>query len=450
MSAAVSTKASTKKKNETVRFEVDGGTAVFVEESHALPIVSIVIALRTGSAFDPPGKDGCARMMGRMLRRGCVGMTTHEIEDAVDRLGGELSIDLSASSLAFHAQVIERNLDAFVELVARILSTPTFEAEQLGRLQRETVAEIIEGRDSDRSLAQGFFRRALYGSHPYGRSALGTVAGIESITVDDVRAFYKRFLTQTNAVIGFSGDITTERARTLSQALMKSLPRGEKIADPVAEPKAEGGRRLVIVDKPERTQTQILIGSLGTWPHDEDHVAIGVANAVFGGTFTSRLMREVRSKRGWSYGAYARLAIDRQRQSFSMWTFPSATDAPGCIGLEIELLEAFIEKGVTPRELAFIKRYLVRSQAFEVDTASKRLHQALDIELLDLPADYHSGYADKVAKITPEEANESVKRRLSKDNLLIVVVGTEAQIGDAVRNAIPGLGASQVLPFDKE
>ena len=88
------------------------------------------------------------------------------------------------------------------------------------------------------------------------------------------------------------------------------------------------GRRLLVVDKPERTQTQILVGTMGTSAHDDDHVPMVVGNAVFGGTFTSRLMKEIRSKRGWSYGASARTGIDRRRQSWVLWTFPAAT-TPG-------------------------------------------------------------------------------------------------------------------------
>ncbi len=132
------------------------------------------------------------------------------------------------------------------------------------------------------------------------------------------------------------------------------------------------GRRLLVVDKPERTQTQILVGTLGTSAHDEDHVPLVVGNAVFGGTFTSRLMKEIRSKRGWSYGASARTGIDRRRQSWVHLDVPrrrgrrrlasssrSSCSRPGLRG------------GVTPREIAFIQRYLVRSHAFEIDTASQ-------------------------------------------------------------------------------
>ncbi len=450
MSAAVTPKPKRGAKHETARVNLESGATVLVEESHALPLVTIVVSLRSGSVFDPPGTEGLARTAGRMLRRGCDGLTAHEIEDAVDRLGGEISIDLSASSLALHTQVIERNVDEFVALVARLLAKPTFPQDELSRLLRETAAEIVESRDNDRSLAQHFFRRALFGTHPYGRSSLGTVRGVEAITVAGVRDFYAKHFTQANIVVGFAGDVTVERAKALATTLLAGLPVGARVDDPVPEPTSPKGRRLVIVDKPDRSQTQILIGRLGTWPHDEDHVALGVANAVFGGTFTSRLMKEVRSKRGWSYGAYARLSIDRQRQSFTMWTFPAATDAAACLALEIGLLEKFVADGVTASEAAFIKRYLARSQAFEVDTATKRMHQALDVELLGLPADYHSGYVERVTAVTLEEANASVKRRLDPEDLLVVVVGTAADLEASLRASLPGVTQVDVVPFDSE
>ena len=159
-----------------------------------------------------------------------------------------------------------------------------------------------------------------------------------------------------------------------------ALPRPAipRCGTPVPEPTLRPGRHLVLVDKPERTQTQILIGCLGTHAHDEDHVALHVGNTIFGGTFTARLMNEVRSKRGWSYGAYSSLPYDRHRRGFSLWTFPKASDAAACITLELDLLAKWWKDGVTPKELAWAKRYLVRSHAFAIDTAGKRVGQMLD------------------------------------------------------------------------
>ncbi len=434
----------------TIRIDSGGASVVYLEESHKIPLVSIVIALRTGNAHDPVGKDGLSRITARMLRRGAEGLDARTIEDAIDRLGGEMAVDTGASSVAIHAQVIRRSADAFMELLGRLLGTPTFPEDELERLKRETLAEIDETKDHDRSLAQQAFRRAMFGGHAYGRDGAGTVTTVRSITVGDAKAHFAKHFTKGNVVVGFAGDVTPEDAARFARMLTARLPEGAAVADDVGPPVTKGGRRLILVDKPERTQTQILIGMLGTWPHDPDHVALSVATSIFGGTFTSRLMREVRSKRGWSYGASARASIDRQRQSFSMWTFPAAEDAAPCIALELELLEAWVKDGITQEELDFIKGYLTRSHAFEIDTAPKRLHQSVDVELLRLPADYYTGYLDHVKAVSVDSANKAVRDRLRTIDLLVVVVGTADDILEPVTAAIPGLTSHAIVPFDAE
>jgi zinc protease len=385
-----------------------------------------------------------------MLRRGCEGMTAEQIDFRIDALGGEMAVDTSPSTVAIHAQVIARNLDAFVDLVAKMLATPTFPGDELERLQRETVAEIVEARDNDRAVAHKALQRTLFAGHPYGRNAGGTIGGVKAIVRDDVLAFYRRHVTQGNVVVGLAGDVSADRAPALVERLLAGLPRGDAAVDQVPEPTLAPGRRLLVVDKPERTQTQILVATLGTSPHDADHVPLVVANAVFGGTFTSRLMREVRSKRGWSYGASARTAIDRRRQAWIMWTFPAATDAAPCLELTLGLMGTWVKDGVLPRELAFIQRYLVRSHAFDVDTAAKRMHQALDVELLGLPGDYYSGWIDHVRAVTVDSANAAVRSRIRTDDLLAVVVGTASQVLEPLKKAMPDLREATVVPFDAE
>lgn len=432
------------------RFELDGGALAMLEASHAVPLVSLVVALRCGSALDPAGKEGLARLTMRMLRRGCEGMISEQIDFRIDALGAEMAVDTGASTVAIHAQVIARNVDAFVDLLAKLLATPTFPEDELARLRRETAAEIIEARDNDRAVAQKAMQRTLFEGHPYGRSPGGKTDTVERVTRDDVLAFYRKHVVQGNIVIGIAGDVTAARAPELARRMIAALPKGGPTPDEVPEPSMKPGRRLLVVDKPERTQTQILVGTLGTSPHDEDHVALVVANAVFGGTFTSRLMREVRSKRGWSYGASARTMIDRHRQGWIMWTFPSAEDAAPCLKLTLELMAQWVEGGVTPREVAFIERYLVRSHAFEVDTAPKRLHQALDVELLALPADYHTGWVERVRAVTPEAAAAAVKNRVHPENVLAVVVGTASQVLEPLKGAMPDASDVSVVPFDRE
>jgi len=434
----------------TTRIELEGGALLFVEESHAIPLIEVVVSTRSGSAHDAVDKQGLFRTTLGMFRRGARDLSSHQIEDALDRLGSEVSLDVNASISTVYGQVIERNLSPFIELFATLLESPTFPEDEFGRLKREIVADLIGARDNDRALAQRAFRRGLFRDHPYSRSAAGTIPGVESLTTDDARAEYRKHFVKGNMVIGFSGDISLEAAERHARRLIRDLPDGPRLEDPVPPPSPIPGRRLVFVDKPERTQTQIVIGQLGTSPHDADHIPLTVANAIFGGTFTSRLMREVRSKRGWSYGASSRLGIDRQRHSFAMVTFPAATDAAACIALQLELFTDLLEKGITARELAFIKRYLARSFAFEVDTASKRLHQTLDVELLGLPLDYYSGHVANVEAVTLDQANGALKNRLTTRDFLVSIVGTASEIEGKVREAIPELSVHDVVPFDRD
>jgi zinc protease len=428
----------------------DNAPRIFVEDSRALPLVSIAVALRTGASSDPVGKEGLTRVMVRMLRRGSRGMTSHEFEETVDALGAEVSADVSSSVITLHADVISRSLDRLVDLMATMMAEPTFGEVEIGKLLRETQGEIVEARDNDRSLGTRHFRRLVFEGHPYGRRVGGTIPSVLGLTQADVRAHHARHFTRSNIAIAFAGDVREGHAAKLSERLVSALPAGATAPETIAPPDRHGKRRLVFVDKPERTQTQILLGEVGSHPRDEDHIPLHVATTIFGGTFTSRMMKAIRSDRGWSYGAYARLPYDKQRDAFSMWTFPAAKDAAACIALELELLQAWREKGITARELAFAKKYLVRSHAFDIDTPQKRVHQRLDVDLFDLPADYHEKYVDHVQAVTLEEANEATRRRVSTDDLVVSVVGTHAEIGEAIANAVPGLAKVEVVAYDAE
>jgi zinc protease len=423
-------------------------TNVFCETSHALPLVSFTIAERTGALEDPQGKEGLFRMTSRLIRRTGAGLSPEELDLRIDSLGGALGVEVGQSAATFQGTVISRSLDAFSDLLIGVLSKPGLTEHEFGKLKRETLAELVEARDHDRDLAQRWFGRSLFAGHPYGRSVSGTEDSVTSVNRDDVSSLYSLVTTSKNLVFAFAGDIDSARASSIAERITLALPAGEMRRDSIPEPTMRPGRHLVIVDKPERTQTQILIGTLGTHPHDSDHLALHVGNTIFGGTFTARLMQEVRAKRGWSYGAYSSAPYDRHRRSFTMWTFPKASDAAACIALELELLEKWVNGGVTPKELAWAKRYLVRSHAFSVDTATKRVGQALDEEVYSLPAGYHSEYTERIRALSLEDVNTAIRKRITPDDLLVTLVGTAAEIEASVRAAIPRLESTEIVPFD--
>ncbi|MGH7280550.1 MAG: M16 family metallopeptidase, partial [Polyangiaceae bacterium] len=151
---------------------------------------------------------------------------------------------------------------------------------------------------------------------------------------------------------------------------------------------------------------------------------------------------------GWSYGASSRLDLGRKRQWFYAHTFPKSDDAAPCIALELDLLEKWAKKGITPREHAFIKKFLVRGYAFEVDTASKRVQMAEDIAVFDWPADHHTAFVAKTKASELDAVNAAIAHRIEPADLAVVVVGTASQISSKVQAAIPGLASTEVISFE--
>ncbi len=423
---------------------------VLLEEAHDLPLVELYLVAGSGASHDTVGREGALNLALRSLRRGTATHDHTAIDAQIDRLGAEFGTSVDATSAMVHATVIRRNLDAFVDMVEDLVLRPSFPPEGVAQVAREIRADIIDSRDDDRTLAGRHFRRTLFAGHPYGRPTVGTPATLDHLTRADAVAARDHTFVRGNLLVAGSGDITHDQLNAIAQRLISGFADTPAPVTDLPEPKAPRGRNLVIVDKPARSQTQVYIGGLGTRARDRDHFPLMVANTIFGGTFTARLMREIRSKRGWSYGASSRLARDRAREAWSMWTFPAAADAARCIALQIHLLERFIADGVTARELSFARSYLTRSHAFEIDTAARRLWQQIDTRISKLPAGYPPDFVHRIEAVTLDEVNAAVRRRLSADNLVFTVVATASQLRSALETAIPDLASVRVIPFDAD
>jgi zinc protease len=423
---------------------------VIVETDRSLPIVHFGVSTRSGAALDANGLEGLTRLTTRLMRRSAGGMNADEIDALVDRLGASMAAEVSNSTAGFSGSVIKRSFEKVIDLLADTLTRPALPEAELGLLKRETEAELLEAKDNDRSLASHWFRKKMFARHAYGRSTVGTSKSLQAISKSDIESSYRRAYVTQNLVFCFAGEISDSEATNAVKRLTQGLPSGPLPVDPTPEPEPTPGRRLVIVDKPERTQTQIIVGCLGTQARDLDHFPLLIANTAFGGTFTARLTQEVRAKRGWSYGAHSSLPSDRRRQAFSMWTFPKAEDSAACVELEIKLLEDWWEHGITNEELGWIKLYLARSYAFVVDTCAKRANLKLDQILYDLPAGYYENYIERVNAVTLDQANAAIRNRISTRDLLITVVGTESVIGGALREKIADLASVEVVPYNSD
>lgn len=439
--------------------ELSSGARLFVESDPAIPLVDVDVVLRGGSIHDPPGREGLARIFARLVRRGTApsspvgALSAEALDEAIESLGAALTIDVTPTALRFHGSVIRRNLEPFLRILASLLLAPALRPRDLAFVRREALAELVSQLDSDRWLGARAFRHALFGPHPYGRSTSGTPRSLAAIRLGELRAFHSARVRASDVIVGMAGDVTRKDALALVEPLFAGVPSGAADDVPVPEAEAPRGLRVVVVDKPDRTQTQLYLGTMGVRLGERAFYPLLVANTCFGGTFTARLVSEVRSKRGWSYSAQSRLYADRARDAWVVYTHPSVENARDCLALELDLARDFVQRGVRPREVAFARSYLTKSHAFDRDTAAKRLEPRVEAALFGLPLDFFVGYEARVAAVDASRASAVVRERLgghdgTGGDLTIAIVGPASKLERAVAS-LPDVASVRVVPHDR-
>ena len=422
------------------RYRTRFGSDVLVEESRAVPVVDLAIVWDVGAMDDPVL--GSARMLARLLRRGSRGMDPTAIDEEAALLGGRLGISISRTMIRIQGSVLARNLAPFVALLAKMLREPALRAADLKREKRRVTAELEGLLDDDSALAGRMLRRAVLGGgrddHPLTQPVGGTLASLRKVQRSHLVELHGEALVGRRLLFGAAGDVDPEVFLALLEETFGTLAKGRKRAVKLPKPELPKGRHVYVVDKDERSQTQLAIGTLGSRVRDPDLAAMVVADTAFGSLFSSRLMQEVRESRGWSYSAYSHLGAGRQRETWAMWTHPSVANAYDCAALEIGLLEDWTAHGLRPEELRFAKEYLIGSRCLDEDTASRRLDLALDSVTLGFPEDRPQGYVQRIGAVDGEAADSAVRKRLKPAHLAIVAVGTASALAPRLE-ALPGV-----------
>lgn len=422
------------------------GVPLLVETSSRLPLVDVVLTFRSGSLADPEGLDGVARVAARACRMGTGTLSALELEERIASLGARLAIDVGTTHVRFHGAVVSRNLEPFFALLRSLILEPAFRAADIAKVKREFLADLDASLDDDRYLAGRAFRRALFGDHPFARSIGGDLRSMRAVRRADVIDAHARLLARDRLLVGFAGDVKEDAAIRMVRSLVDRLPsRAPKTPLPPAT-RARKGLTFVVVDKPDRTQCQLIAGTLGLARGDEHLFPLHVANTAFGGMFSGRLMNEVRVKRGYSYGAGSRIGVDVRRDAWTMSTFPTAAHLVDCAALMLELHEAWVEKGLRRDELALAKSCLVNGRCFEDDTPGKRLDARLDVLQYELPVAHYVEHDRLVEAVRGVDVRNALRARISTRDRAVSMVGDARTLVPALRARFPRADVRTVKP----
>jgi zinc protease len=395
-----------------------------------VPLVHLEVAARSGSAGDPRGNEGLINLAGELARRGAAGKSREEIDSTLDALGARLEVLVDADSTRLVGQVLSRNLDAFLAVVADVVLRPDFTAAELERTRREILAQLDETRNDDRALCARFFERRLYGDHPYGRAPDGTEKSLARLTRPEAEARFRAAFVGKNLIFGAAGDVEPEAFRAKVARAFAALKPGAPLAPPALRaPLLPDGWRIQLVDKPDRQQTQIMLGH-GTVPAAHpDFFPLTVAFAAFGGRgMNATLMDEVRSRRGLAYGAYMGLHPRRGPSSVRAWVFTAAERTVTTLKLVLRLYRRLMKNGIPPDRVRFFQSFLAGTHAADMDAPERRLSARVTAEIQGLPPDHVDRYVDRIKAVTPEQVAAAIKAHVRADNLAITLVASAPKL----------------------
>jgi zinc protease len=398
-----------------------GGITAWLVEDHTIPFTALEVRFRGGASVEPMDKRGATNLMTALLEEGAGEMDARAFARARDGLAASFRYSVSDDALSVSAQFLTENRDAAVELLRQSLIQPRFDAEAIERVRAQVLSGLRSDEKNPQSIAARRFDGLIFGDHPYASSLDGTIETVSALTRDDLRAAHAATLARDRIYVSAVGDITEAELGTLLDTLLGDLPATGAAMPGPADPVFPGG--VDVVDFPT-PQSVVLFGQPGVGQEDPDFFAAFILDHILGGGgFESRLMTEVREKRGLTYGIYTYLA-DRDHAQTWGGSVASANDrvaeAVDVIRAEWTRLQT---EGVTAEELENAKTYLTGAYPLRFDGNGTIANIIVGMQMRGLPIDYAATRNDKVNAVTLEDVNRVAREVLDPAALSFVVVG---------------------------
>jgi zinc protease len=398
-----------------------GGINAWVVEEPSIPFIALEIRFRGSASLDLPGKRGATNLMTGLLEEGAGDMSAQEFQTAREALAASFGFRAFDDTLSISAQFLTENKTEALALLRQALVEPRFDQDALDRVRAQVLSGIARDAKNPNDIAGAAFDAAAFGDHPYGSSIDGTVESVTALTRDDMFEAHRNALTRDRVFVSVVGDITAEAVGEMLDDLLGALPdEGPPLPGDVAFG-LEGGVTVIDYDTP---QSVALFGHAGLKRDDPDFFAAYVMNQVLGaGGFESRLMTEVREKRGLTYGIRSFLVPKFHAEM----VFGSVASANATIAEAIEVTRTewarMANEGVTPAELSMAKTYLTGEYPLRFDGNAEIAKIMVGMQMIGLPPEYVVNRNDYIDAVTLEDVNRVASELLQPEDLHFIVVG---------------------------
>ena len=411
------------------------GAKVFLVETKALPMVDIEISIDAGDRYDPSNKSGLADMAAGLMNYGARGdkgvWTEAQIADEIADLGASIGVSAGGERTIMRIRSLSRKdlRDRAVQLAATMLSSPLYDAKILEREKQRSITNLLEAETKPEFVLDRRFKKSVYGNYPLGNSP--SVKSVSSVTVSDLMQFHKTFYRGDRIIISIVGDVDRIQAAEIAQLLLKKLPQsGPAIAalPTLRRSPIEGLSEREIQIPFDSQQAHIVMGMTAIERNNPDYFPLLVGNYVLGGGgFVSRLMSEVREKRGLAYSVFSYFAPGKDTGIFQAGL--QTKNDQGTLALEVlsSTIAKFIADGPSVSELLAAKSNLVNGYPLRIDNNRKLLDNVSSIAWNDLPIDTMEIWTKQVEAVTLEQVTAAFQKYLAMDRMKIVVLGAKSK-----------------------
>jgi zinc protease len=451
--------AQTLKLPDVRTVDLPNGLRVLIAEQHSLPLVEAHLRMPAGAAAEPDGREGMATFTAELLTQGTDDRTASEIAEAIDQMGALLSATADRDDLEVRLSVLTRHRQRALALLADLILNANFPEAEVERMRTRLLADLQQTAESPETLADIALWRARFPDHPYGRRLGGSEASLGVITREELRAYHRSRLVPSGSVLALVGDFDTvemvEELRALFGGWKGESSASAPLRDPLVIPQPaiidqpgsapQPSSPVLLIDKPELTQTQIRLAFPGLPRGHEDSPALTVAASILGGGFTSRLLDAIRVERSLSYTASCRHMQEGRAGLLRVATFTKNPSMREAMDVTFEEIRRFREEGPTSQELdhniSFLSGFLARRMQ-----SPSGIAQSLSMAAFyGLPDDYLARRIERFRAVSVDDIRRVTASHFDPNNIAIVLVAD----AEEVRPGLDGLGTTEEMEFDR-
>ena len=434
---AVMAQGQTLKLPPHEKITLKNGMTVLLMEKRGVPMVSFSVIVKAGSAADPVGLEGVASSTAGLLRKGTSKRSAQKFAEDLDFIGASFSADASADFTAVSTECLSKDLDQGLDLLSDAMLHPAFPQSEVDKLLSQDIDGVKAAKDEAESVALTYYYGYLFGSHLYARPEGGDEISLARIKRDTIVKFYEANYTPGNTILAVAGEFNSSQLKTKLEEVFGAWTAKGAAPTALSAPLPVKGKRLLLIDKADSTQTFFVIGNVGTAVNDPDRVAIRLVNAIFGGRFTSQLNEALRVESGLTYGAQSFFDSKRQPGAFAIYSYTKNESTVQAIDLALQVLDKLHKNGVTADELASAKAYIKGQFPPSIETSGQLARRIANNELYGLNDDEINQLEARIDAVTLQTAKQAIEKHFPADNLVFMLIGKAAEIRPAVEKYAP-------------